>query len=105
MDFDLDMVETEQSLVEHYLTAHANEITPKAKEEINDDLNAKGILRTLGTAFSDTTFLRWAKLAVGVDAFNFFIKEHRVAVGKALVFQLHGRSFDDYKRYITGGKP
>jgi hypothetical protein len=104
MDFDLDMVETEQSLVEDYLTAHASEITPQAKKEINDDLNFRGFFRSIGELLSDTTFLTWAKQALSVAALNFFVKQHRIAAGKALVFQLHGRSLNDYKSYMASGR-
>jgi hypothetical protein len=101
MNFDLDMVETEQGLVETYLTTHV--ISDQAKQEINDDLNFRGILRSIGEILTDTTSFDWAKAALAVDQLDFMMKSHRVAVGKALVFYLHGKSLDDFKKYMAGG--
>jgi len=97
MAFDLDMVETEQGLVETYLKGKT--ISTQAKRDINDDLNLKGVVRTVGGLTLDTKSFDWARVVLSVKELDFMIKDHRVAIGKALVFIFHGRTLDDYKKY------
>jgi hypothetical protein len=101
MNFDLDMVETEQGIVEGYLAAHKATMSAEAIKDINDDLNFKGFWRTMGEhTYLDTLTFDWAKKALGVDTLDFLTLAHRVAIGKALVFHLHGASQAEYIAYM-----
>ena len=104
MDFDLNMVEAEQAIVSTYLAGHSREITPKARIEINNDLNLTGFFPTIARLTgADDSGLQWARKGEGVETLNFFVQRDRVAVGKALIFQFHSRSLDDYEKYISSG--
>ncbi len=94
--FDLQMVEKEQGVVEDYLKSHANEISAGDIKDLNDDLNFNGFVRFAGELLGqvgDTTPIQWAKEALGVKELNFRQRNHREAIGKALVFLLHKDEF------------
>jgi hypothetical protein len=102
MQFDLNMVDVEQSIVETYLKGKTANLTDEAIKDINDDLNFKGLIRTIGeNTVASPQPLNWAKAALGKDTLDFMQKADRVAIGKALVFSLHANTFDEYKAYIT----
>ncbi len=102
MQFDLNMVDVEQSIVETYLKGKTADLTDEAIKDINDDLNFKGLIRTIGEhTLASPQPLNWAKAALGKDTLDFMQKADRVAIGKALVFSLHANTFDEYKAYIN----
>lgn len=104
MQFDLAMVEKEQSLVEDYLVANKAKISDAAIKDINDDLNFKGFWRTMAQhTVVDTLTFDWAKKALGVGKLDFTVKAHRVAIGRALVCHLHGDSYDEYAAFMNTG--
>ncbi|MEX0268914.1 DUF4157 domain-containing protein [Leptolyngbyaceae cyanobacterium UHCC 1019] len=101
MQFDLNMVDVEQGIVETYLKGKTASLSAEAIKGINDDLNFKGAVRTFGEyTYADPQSINWAKAALGKDPLDFMIKEDRVAIGKALVFSLHANSLDEYKTYV-----
>ncbi|MBD1867188.1 DUF4157 domain-containing protein [Cyanobacteria bacterium FACHB-471] len=104
MQFDLNMVEVEQNIVESYLKEKTGKISAEVLKDINDDLNFKGFWRTLGEyTFADTQPLEWAKKFLGKDKLDFMEVTDRVAIGKALVFSLHSNTFDEYSLYMGTG--
>jgi len=89
--------------VETYLKG--KKISEEAKKDINDDLNFKGVVRTLGEhTIVATEPFEWAKQAAQATELDFLQKSHRIAIGKALVHQLHGKSLVDYIYYWQNGK-
>jgi hypothetical protein len=104
MQFDLNMVEVEQSIVESYLKKNTGKLSAEALMDLNDDLNFKGFWRTLGEyTFADTQALEWAKKFLGKDKLDFMQIFDRVAIGKALIFSLHSNTFDEYLIYMKRG--
>ena len=102
MQFDLNMVDVEQGIVETYLKGKTAGLSDEAIKDINDDLNFKGLIRTFGEyTIASPQPLTWAKAALGKDTLDFMQKADRVAIGKALVFSLHANTLDEYKTYIT----
>ncbi len=101
MQFDLNMVDVEQGIVETYLKGKTAGLSDEAIKDINDDLNFKGLIRTIGEhTVASPQPLAWAKEALGKDTLDFMQKADRVAIGKALVFFLHANTLDEYKSYI-----
>ncbi|MFQ5794235.1 MAG: hypothetical protein ACE5JP_04200 [Candidatus Bipolaricaulia bacterium] len=94
LDFDLKMVEVEQSIVEDYLKRNRASLTPQVVREINLTLNP-----TRSWLLRDPQEFRWAMTAVG-GPLDFTIQAHRIAIGKALVFMFHGRSMQTYLDYM-----
>ncbi len=104
MQFDLNMVDVEQGIVETYLKGKTASLSDEAIKDINDDLNFKGLIRTLGQyTVASTQALDWAKAALGKDTLDFMQKGDRVAIGKALVFFLHANTLDEYKSFVKSG--
>jgi Domain of unknown function (DUF4157) len=100
--FDLNMVDMEQDRVEQFITANRHRMTPTVVSEINADLNSGGILRTLAPI--RPIQFAWARNILGVDVLDFLIRQHRVAIGKAMVFLLHGHSETQYQEYMNNGR-
>ena len=102
--FDLEMVEKEQGIVETHLAKYKATFSPKTIAEINRDLNYKGVYRTIGEItfwpLGDAKASYWAKAALGVGDLDFFNQTHRIAIGKAKVFGLHGLTEKDYAAHI-----
>lgn len=98
MDFDLRMVETEQGRVEQYVIGHRAEIA-QVRDELNDLVND-----TRATLLMDPLHMAWAKAALGVSRLLFTEVSHRVAIGKAMVFAMHGQQQADYTRYVQSGR-
>ena len=108
IQFDLNMVQVEQGIVENYLNKELNKIPDKARTEaikdINDDLNFKGFWRTLGEyTLADAKPIEWAKKALGIDKLDFMQRTHREAIGKALVLSLHKNTLGEYLSYMKDG--
>ena len=105
LQFDLDMVEMEQGKVQGYLDERKGKISDKARKDINDDLNFKGIFRTLAQhTIAESQSFEWAKQALGVSDLDFMQHPHRVAIGKALVHILHGKTLEQFKAYWSSGR-
>jgi hypothetical protein len=92
------MVETEQARVQRYIVDHSSQIA-QVRTELNDLVND-----TRGTFYIDPVNMAWAKAALGVERLLFTEQAHRVAIGKAIVFFMHGRPQAEYTRYIQSGE-
>ena len=103
LEFDLAMVEYEQSEVERLLLAERGQPGfDLSRQDINRDLNLDGdILRPIGNLWTNTRPMQWAKRYHGVQRLDFMVKAHRVAIGKALVSQLHGLGYEAYQRQMS----
>jgi hypothetical protein len=111
-NFDLAMVEYEQTEVERMLRTERDQPGfARARQDINRDINLDGdLLRPIG-AFMGTWFwtpnifpMQWAKQYLRVQRLDFMVKAHRVAIGKALVFQLHGFEYGIYEQHMSTGR-
>jgi hypothetical protein len=96
LKFDLSMVGMEQALVQQYLDQHR--LAPKVVEELNTDLNSTGFWRTIAPIRPFQ--FNWAKKAMGVSQLDFRIQTHREAIGRAMVFLLHGFTENQYYDYM-----
>ena len=104
IQFDLNMVEVEQAIVESYLKEKTGKISAEALADINDDLNFRGLWRTLGEYIAvDTQPMQWAKKALGKAKLNFMQMSDRIAIGKALVLSLHSCTVEEYMLCIKTG--
>lgn len=92
------MVETEQGRVERYLREGHGLEAPELRRELDGLVN--DTRPTLGLT---PQHIAWAKAATGAERLSFFDYAHRVAISKAMVFALHGRSRDDYLVYVRSG--
>ena len=101
LDFDLNLVEKEQGIVESYLLEHSSELVPEVVTDLNDDLNLNGFWRTIAEPLLDRLTFTWAKAALNVKTLDFLKIAHRIAIGRAAIFNLHGKSFDEYFRYMA----
>ncbi|PZF73380.1 eCIS core domain-containing protein [Taibaiella soli] len=95
-DFDMLMVDTEQSTVEQYISRNRSRFTPEVIADINDTLVPTG----LGRFNPESTMFQWAMQALSVSALDFTVLAHRVAIGRAAVHIFHRRSLQDYLTYM-----
>ncbi len=109
LDFDLRMVEFEQGNVERFLgdfqKDHSPEEYQEALQNLNTDLNFDGAIRQFGagTRRPDTESIEDARAALGLseeERLDFSQQEHREAIGKAKIFNLHGKSDEEYLDYM-----
>lgn len=96
LDFDLAMVEFEQSNVQAFIdrTAVPNSVLSDVTRMIKSSFSlglTKQVAPWLGAAGYTTT--------------NFADYRWRVAEGRALVFKFHGKSVDDYVSYMIANPP
>lgn len=94
--FDLRMVETEQGEVEAMLLA--TPVSTTSRTILNGMVNMN-----IQHGGRDPRYMAWAKRVYGVAALDFFLQEHRMAIGRAMVFIAHGRSWADFEAFITSG--
>jgi hypothetical protein len=97
-EFDMRMVETEQSAVEDYIRRNKGLFTPSVSQEINDTLDPDAFGQFFN--FSATSF-EWARDALQVKALDFRNKEHRKAIGFASVHIFHRKSYSDYELFVA----
>jgi hypothetical protein len=97
-EFDLRMVETEQTAVEDYIRRNKQLFTPGVSKEINDTLDPDAFGQFFN--FASTSF-EWARDALKVKALDFTNKEHRKAIGFASVHIFHRKSYSDYEFFVA----
>lgn len=92
-EFDLKMVEYEQAQVEKYIKEHPDQFTDGVKKDINETLNPRSLVK--GSYPDETTqAFDLAKKSLGLKAdekLDFMNPAHRIAIGKAKVYALHGK--------------
>jgi hypothetical protein len=93
------MVELEQQRVETILAAAGG-----AAADLDGDWNERGdrfraLAGMIGQAGESA--IGWAKRFLEVEALSFASEGHRTIVGKALVFQLHHCSYEDFAASLT----
>lgn len=96
VEFDLRMVETEQGEVETIL--RANPLSPFGTWVMNQLVNTD-----LPHGGARPVHMQWARDAMGVTDLDFTLHEHRMAIGRAMVYLAHGRSRSDYLAFIASG--
>lgn len=108
MQFDLQMVRFEQGEVESFLKANPALVTQQVKKELSADhqfMDAAGVLLS-GQAGSIVRRKdlreRWLP-AVGIATFDFLRLDHRVALGEAYVFFMHGYDMAAFQEYRNRG--
>jgi len=125
LDFDLHMVEVEQDIVEYYLTKGSDlqpfysEIIPRllqdtTRQALNTFMNARDpleSLRNLELTFlqdyskvQEPEYILWARQVMDFGNLSFTHREHRIAIGKAIVFQLHNKTLEQYLQYMRKEK-
>jgi hypothetical protein len=102
-DFDIAMTEFEQNLVQRqFIERYQDDPAYKTVfEEINNDLNFKGIKRTIGEnslAWTLSKAGNWAKDALGVSQLEYKFLNHRLALAQALIHIKHDKTKDDFKK-------
>ena len=96
-DFDIRMVETEQSMVESFISKNAARFTTRVVDEINDSMDPNAFGQFFN--FSKRSF-QWAAKALGVSQPSFTIQAHRQAIGFASVHIFHRKSEQDYLAFM-----
>jgi hypothetical protein len=104
MDFDSRIVQFEQGAVEAFLAANNALVTPAVKNDLKASHAALDVvgqfLSGQGGAIARRKLFRETWLpAIGISTFDFFNKNHRVAMGEAYVFFLHGYDLAAYKKF------
>jgi Domain of unknown function (DUF4157) len=101
-DFDIRMVETEQGLVENFITQNKARFTNSVVKEINDTMDPDAFGQSFN--FSQRPF-EWAIKALGVPKLDFTIRDHRQAIGFASVHIFHRKSEQDYLAFMKHRMP
>jgi hypothetical protein len=102
-DFDIAMTEFEQNLVQRqFIELYQDNPDYKTVfKEINDDLNFKGVKRTIIAenilAWNLSKAGNWAKEALGVSQLEYKSLNHRLALAQALIHIKHEKTKDDFK--------
>jgi hypothetical protein len=91
------MVETEQGVVENFLTQNRARLTPSVVQEINDTLDPTRFGQFFN--FSRRSF-EWAIKALGVSGLDFTVRAHRQAIGFASVHIFHRKSEQEYLAFM-----
>jgi hypothetical protein len=100
-DFDIKMVETEQSSVEDYLRRNRQLFTDSITQEINNTLDPNAF----GQFFNPSrTNFEWATKALQIQSLDFTDVDHRKAIGFATVHIFHRKSYSDYKAFMDARK-
>lgn len=102
------MVDFEQGNVQSLLQEYQRQ-KPKdyatALPQINDDINFNGIIRQIGKTvpfMANSQPMDWAKAALDVKQLDFTKLDHRIAIGKALMFAKHGKSQEQFIKCWRG---
>jgi hypothetical protein len=96
--FDLRMVETEQSAVESYIQRNQKRFTPTVTREINDSMDPDAVGQFFN--FSEAA-LEWAQKALKTKKPDFLNINHRKAIGFANVHIFHRKSYSDFERFLA----
>jgi hypothetical protein len=95
--FDLRMVETEQSAVEGYIRQNQKRFTPRVTGEINDSIDPDTFGQWFN--FSEDT-LEWAQKVLKTKKLDFLNITHRKAIGFANVHKFHRKSYSDFELFF-----
>ncbi|MEO1623762.1 MAG: DUF4157 domain-containing protein [Bacteroidota bacterium] len=101
-EFDVQMVEMEQDLVEQYIRRNQSQFTPSIVANINGTMNPDGFGQSLNP--SRASFLM-ARSVLGVQALDFTQMLHRKAIGFAAVHLLHRRNNAQYVQFMRSRYP
>ncbi|NJP09667.1 MAG: DUF4157 domain-containing protein [Leptolyngbyaceae cyanobacterium RU_5_1] len=96
-DFDIRMVETEQGVVENFITQNKARFTSSVVQDINATMDPSAFGQFFN--FSWQSF-DWAIKALGVPKLDFTIRDHRQAIGFASVHIFHRKSEQDYLAFM-----
>ena len=100
--FDIRMVETEQGVVENFITQNKARFTTSVVQDINDTMDPSVFGQFFN--FSRRSF-EWAIKALGVPKLDFTIRDHRQAIGFASVHIFHRKSEQDYLAFMKPRVP
>lgn len=102
-DFDIQMVEFEQSIVSNYLSVNQSRFTEKITAEINKTLNPNWFVDYFVKPFNiaNDYALPWAKGALNTKELDFMNYKHRKAIGCATVHFFHKKTYDEFLRFIN----
>lgn len=102
-DFDIQMVNYEQSIVANYMNANSQKFTPEVIKEINNTLNpgffVQYVVKPVNIA--GDVAIPWAKSALNVEELNFMNYSHRYAIGVTTVHVFHKKKYSDYFTFIN----
>lgn len=101
-DFDIRMVETEQGVVENFITQNKARFTPAVVQDINATMDPSAFGQSFN--FSQRSF-EWAIKALGVSTLDFTMRDHRQAIGFASVHIFHRKSEQDYLAFMKPRVP
>jgi hypothetical protein len=101
-EFDLQMVEYEQTKVEDHIRRNQARFTPDVVTDINDTLDPTGFGQSFNPSQQN---FQWAMQALGVSKLDFTKREHRIAIGIAAVHFFHRKSLKDYLTYMRSRTP
>ena len=101
-DFDIRMVETEQGVVENFITQNKARFTASVVQDINATMDPSAFGQFFN--FSQRSF-DWAIKALGVSKLDFTIRNHRQAIGFASVHIFHRKGEQDYLAFMKQRVP
>ena len=101
-DFDIRMVETEQGIVENFITQNKARFTSSVVQDINDTMDPSAFGQFFN--FSQRSF-DWAIKALGVPKLDFTIRDHRQAIGFSSVHIFHRKGEQDYLAFMKQRVP
>lgn len=101
-DFDIRMVETEQGVVENFVTQNKARFTAPVVQDLQDTMDPTAFGQFFN--FSQRSF-EWAIKALGVPKLDFTVRDHRQAIGFASVHIFHRKSQQDYLAFMKGRVP
>lgn len=101
-DFDIRMVETEQGVVENFISQNKTRFTSSVVQDINATLDPSAFGQFFN--FSKRSF-EWAIQAMGVPTLDFTMRNHRQAIGFASVHIFHRKSEQDYLAFMKPRVP
>lgn len=96
------MVETEQGVVENFITQNKARFTASVVRDINDTMDPSAFGQYFN--FSQRSF-EWAIQALGVPKLDFTLRNHRQAIGFASVHVFHRKSKQDYLAFMKPRVP
>jgi hypothetical protein len=101
LEFDLKMVEFEQNLVATYITNHQSQFTSSVISDLNSLMDDDWKQFFVPANLLASVGLPWAKKLLNVSSLDFMEYSHRVAIGKAMVYNFHSKSEAEYLKQIS----
>lgn len=100
IDFDIQMVDFEQRIVGSYISNNQSAFTSSVVSEINGLLKDDWKQIFIPATFLIDYGIPWSKSFLNVKDLTFMEYKHRAAIGKAMVFFFHRKSYSDYETYM-----